>query len=184
MRRTVCLAAIALVLGGCGTAETGDRPPLQARPAEPQRAELRWRETYPAAEGERLVFEVGTLDVTAEGWSVTVAVTNRTPFRFEIDTGPAAFGFGLMLFATGDLETAEDANREGRLPAIRPATTIEPAAPALLFPRATWRTTLSAPGSLANGSFVRVVFGTLLGLDGAPEEFQRVSWYTDHSHWL
>lgn len=184
MRRTLSLIASALVLGGCGTAGSGDRPVVQARAAEPQRAELNWREPYPAATGERLVFEVGTLEVNEDGWSASVAVTNRTPFRFEIDTGATDYGFGLMLFPTGDLKAVEDANREGRLPAIRPAASIEPRPPDILRPGATWQATLSAPGSLANGSWVRVVFGTFLGGPDAPTEFQRVVWFTDRSHRL
>ena len=157
---------------------------MQARRAEPQQAELGWREAYPAATGERLVFEVDALDVTAEGWSTTVAVTNRTAFRFEFDDGPTDYRFGLMLFPTGDLKAVEDANREGRLPAIRPATTIEPQPPDVLRPGATWRATLSAPGSLADGSWIRVVFGTFLGEADAPEEFRRIVWFTDRSHRL
>jgi hypothetical protein len=184
VRRTVAFLLLVLVAAGCGTAETGGEPVRPARPAEPQRAELNWREAHPAATGERLVFEVGTLAVTAEGWSVTVAVTNRTPYRFQIYTGPADYGFGLMLFPTGDLKAVEDANREGRLPAVRPAARIVPEPPAILQPGATWRGTLSAPGSLADGSFVRVVFATFLGEQDAPEEFTRVVWFTDHTHRL
>ena len=185
MRRTVALLLLVLVAAGCGTEETGGEGPIPpARPAEPQRAQLDWREAHPAASGERLVFEVGTLAVTAEGWSATVAVTNRTPYRFQVTTGPGDYGFGLMLFATGDLQAVVDANREGRLPAVRPATAIVPAPPATLLPGATWRGTLSAPGSLANGSFARVVFGTFIGEEDAPEEFARVVWFTDHAHML
>lgn len=174
----------AVVLAGCGTQESGGEPIRPARPAEPQRAQLDWRETHPAPTGERLVFEVGTLAVTADGWSATVAVTNRTPYRFQVSTGPADYGFGLMLFATGDLQAVVDANREGRLPAVRPATAIVPAPPPVLQPAATWRGTLSAPGSLPDGSFVRVVFGTFFGGPDAPEEFTRVVWFTDHAHML
>jgi hypothetical protein len=184
VRRTVALLLLVLGAAGCGTAETGGEPIRPARPAEPQRAELDWRETHPAARGERLVFEVGTFTLTADGWSATVAVTNRTPYRFQISTGPADYGFGLMLFPTGDLKVVEDANREGRLPAVRPATTIVPPPPETLQPAASWRGRLSAPGSLADGSFVRVVFGTFLGEAGAPEEFTRVVWFTDHAHRL
>jgi hypothetical protein len=186
VRRTVSLLALALALalGGCGTAETGGQPVPRAQPAEPQRAELDWRESYPAAAGERLVFEVRTLAVTADGWSAAVAVTNRTPFRFEVDSGPADYGFGLMLFADNDLKALEEANREGRLPAIREATTIEPSPPRFLQPRQTWRATLSAPGSLAEGSWVRVVFGTFSGQDDAPDAFKQVVWFTDRSHRL
>ena len=186
MRRTVALLLFVLVLvvAGCGSTEAGSEPDRPARPAEPQRAELGWRETYPAPTGERLVFEVGTLAVTADGWSTTVAVTNRTPFRFEVDTGPGDYGFGLMLFPTNDLKALEAANREGRLPPIRSATKIVPPPPELLRPGATWRTTLSAPGSLADGSWVRVVFGTFLGVEGTPKEFARVVWFTDLAHRL
>ncbi|HWL33856.1 MAG TPA: hypothetical protein VNP89_09655 [Gaiellaceae bacterium] len=184
MRRTVFLLALVLALGGCGTTETGGEPIRPARPAEPQRAELGWRESYPAAAGERLVFEVGMFAVTADGWSATVAVINRTPFRFEVDPGPADYGFGLMLFPTNDLKALEEANREGLLPAIREATTIEPRPPRFLQPRQTWRAMLSAPGSLAEGSWVRIVFGTFLGADDAPDAFKRVVWFTDRSHRL
>jgi hypothetical protein len=184
MRRTVSLLALALALGGCGTADTGGQPIERAHPAEPQRAELDWREAHPDAVGERLVFQVGTLAVTADGWSATVAVTNRTPFRFEIDTGPADYSFGLMLFPTGDLKAVETLNREGQLPAIRRATTIEPPPPKFLQPGQTWRATLSAHGSLVEGSWFRVVFGTFLGEKDAPDEFKRVVWFTDHAHRL
>ncbi len=183
MRRTIALLLLVLVAAGCGTEETGEPIP-PAHPAEPQRAQLDWRETHPAASGERLVFEVGTLAVTAEGWSATVAVTNRTSYRFEVSTGPADYGFGLMLFPTGDLQAVVDANREGRLPAVRPAKAIVPTPPAILLPGATWRGTLSAPGSLADGSYARVVFGTFIGEEDAPEEFARVVWFTDHAHML
>ena len=174
---------LAVVLGGCGGAESTDSLP-PARAAEPQHAELNWRESYPAATGERLVFEVGELDVTEDGWSVGVGLENRTPFDVAIDTGPADYGFGLMLFHTGDLEELEEANREGRLPAIRGARRIEPPPPPVLRAGGRWRGTLSAQGSLGDGSWLHVVFGTLRGLRDAPEEFARVVWFTDHAHRL
>jgi hypothetical protein len=184
VRRTFLLFALALTLGGCGTVEEGGERIARPHPAEPQRAELDWREFHPAPVGERLVFEVGTLAVTADGWSATVAVVNRTSLRFEVDTGPGDYNFGLMLFPTGDLKTVEEANREGLLPAIRPATGIEPTPPRFLQPGETWRATLSAPGALVDGSWARVVFGTFLAVGDAPEEFKRVVWFTDHAHQL
>jgi hypothetical protein len=184
VRRTVSLLVLAIVLAGCGTVESTGEPLPPARPAEPQHAELSWREYHPAATGERLVFEVRELDVTDTGWSVGVGLENRTPFAFEIDTGPGDYGFGLLLFRTGDLKEVEDANREGRLPALRRATRIEPEPPRILRPGGTWRGTLSAPGSLGDGSWLRVVFGTLRGSGDVPEEFLRVVWFTDRAHRL
>lgn len=184
MRRTVSLAALALALVGCAANEPEPRPLPPARAAEPQRAELGWRETYPAPTGSRLVFEVGELRVTENGWSARIAVSNRTEFAFAVETGPADYAFGLMLFASGDLKELDERNRQGRLPAVRRATRIVPAAPAALRPGTTWRATIGAPGSLADGSWVRVVFGTFVGQGDVPEELQRFAWFTDRSYRL
>ena len=43
---------------------------------------------------------------------------------------------------------------------------------------------MSAPGSLVDGSFVRVVFGTFVGEKDAPDEFKRVVWFTDNAYHL
>ena len=184
VRRTIALLALALVLGGCGTADTGSRPAVSVHAAEPQHAELNWREFHPTRIGQRLVFEVETLTVTLDGWSARIAVTNHTDLRFEIETGPGDYSFGLMLFPTGDLKTVQEANRQGVLPAIRRAVELDPAPPTFLQPGQTWRTTMSAPGSLVDGSWVRVVFGTFVGEKDAPDEFKRVVWFTDHAYHL
>lgn len=183
-QRALRLAALALVLGGCTASDPEPTPLPPARAAEPQNAELGWRETYPAPTGSRLVFEVGELDVTEDGWSARIAVSNRTGVAFDVETGPGDYAFGLMLFANGDLEEVEKRNREGRLPAIRRATRIVPAPPEVLRPGTTWRATISATGSLADGSWVRVVFGTFVGRGDAPEKLSRVVWFTDRSHRL
>src|SRR5918996_4219022 len=136
MRRTALLA-FALVLGGCAASEP-DQPPLPpARAADPQHAELGWREISRDKSGGQLVFAVDELDVSVTGWTARIAVSNRTSTAFDVETGPGDYSFGLMLFATGDLEAAEKANREGRLPAIRRATRIVPAPPSVLRPGAT-----------------------------------------------
>lgn len=180
MRRTVLLAV--LVLAGCGGAEP--QPVAPARAAEPQRATLGWRESYPAS-GERLLFAVDELDVREDGWSVTVAVTNRTNAAFGLGDSAAELDFGLMLFATGDLSELEDTARSGGLPPVRRATSAEPAPPDALAPGATWRTTLSARGSLADGSYLRVVFGPLTAAGEPPKGMEPVVfWITDRAHRL
>lgn len=181
MRRTVLLAVA--LLSGCGAAaETEQVPP--ARAAEPQRVELGWRESYPS-KGERIRFAVDSLAVSAEGWSVEIRVTNATRSSFTLGADRARLSFGLMLFATGELEELEEANRNGRLPAVRLAATMVPQPPDVLAPGATWRATLSAPGSLAEGSFLRVVFGPLTVVGKAREGVPPlVVWITDRSHRL
>lgn len=181
MRRTVLLAVV--LLTGCGQAvETEQVTP--ARAAEPQQLRLGWRESYPPT-GERLRFAVASLTVRAEGWSAEIAITNATRTSFDLGRDPARLSFGLMLFATGDLEELERLNREGRLPTVRLAATIEPPPPDLLVPGMTWRATLSAPGSLADGSWVRVVFGPLRAVGDPPEGLDPVvRWITDRSHRL
>jgi hypothetical protein len=182
MRRPLILAAAALWLAGCGGAEPEPLGP--ARAAEPQQAELGWRESYPAT-GEGLVFVVDELRVRAEGWSVDVAVTNSTRISFETAAAGINSAFGLMLFGTGDLAELEDAARAGGLPPVRRADTIEPQPPQVLAPNETWRATLSAPGSLADGSFVRVSFGPFRAEGDPPAGMEPVVvWITDRAHRL
>jgi hypothetical protein len=180
MRRTALLA-LALVLAGCGGAATEQQPRRDAVEAGPQSVQLGWREPYPPRASERLVFEVDSLEVTAGGWEAVVAVTNSTSVPFR--TSPR--GYGLMLFATGDLAELEDANRAGQLPPPRPAAAIEPLPPAVLSPQATWRGRLSASGSLPAGSYVRVVFGSFAAEGEPPEDMEAVvRWITDRSYRL
>jgi len=179
MRRTVLLAVV--LLTGCGpAAETEQVAP--ARPAEPQHLRLGWLESYPSAGERRLRFAVDSLTVRADGWSAEIGITNRTGSSFELGVDRARLTFGLMLFTTGGLDELERLNREGRLPTVRLAATIEPPPPDLLAPGATWRATLSAPGSLADGSWVRVTFGPLRAVGDPPEGLDPVViWITDRS---
>ena len=180
MRRTVLLAV--LLLTGCAASET--EPVLPARAAEPQHVELGWRESYPSR-GERIRFAVDGLDVRAGGWSVEIRVTNATRSSFELGVNRTQLSFGLMLFATGELDELEEANRDGRLPPVRLAATMKPPPPDVLAPGATWHATLSAPGSLADGSYVRVAFGPLRAVGKPPQDMQPVVfWITDRSHRL
>jgi len=181
MRRTVLLAV--LLLTGCADApEPEPIPP--ARAAEPQRVALDWLESYPST-GERLRFAVDVLTVRSEDWSVEIAVTNATRSSFELGANRAELSFGLMLFATGELEELEELSREGELPPVRLPRTIEPAPPDVLAPGATWRVTLSGPGSLADGSYLRVAFGPLRAVGEPPPDMEPVVfWITDRSHRL
>lgn len=185
MRRTLLLAAVVLVTACSGVEpETQTTPEGPSRAAEPQRAVLEWRERYPAS-GDGLVFEVGELIVRADGWSVTVAVTNRTKIEWEHDAGRATHGYGVALFATGQLSEVEEAAANQRLPSPRQARSIEPPPPHRLAPGATWRAKLSAPGSLADDSHLRVTFGPLYAVGDQPEGMERVIyWITDHAHRL
>jgi hypothetical protein len=181
MRRTLLLAGIAL-LAGCGG--TAQEPFVAARAAEPQEAELGWREPYPP-EGEGLLFVVESLEVTEKGWSARIAVENRTQVAFDAGGAAANLSYGLMLFRTGDLGELEAAASRGGLPPVRDAARIVPAPPARLAPGSTWRATISAEGSLADGSHARVVFGPLTALGDPPAEMEAtVVWITDHSHRL
>lgn len=181
MRRPLILAA-ALLLAGCGGVEP--EPLTPARAAEPQQAELGWRESYPAS-GERLVFVVDTLTVREDGWSVDVAVTNSTRIPFAAGGSRLNHAYGLMLFSTGDLAELEDAARAGELPALRRASTIKPEPPDVLAPKQTWRATLSAPGSLADGSYVRVSLGPFRAEGDPPGGIEPVViWITDRAHRL
>jgi hypothetical protein len=179
VRRTWILVAAALV-AGCGGAEP--RPVETGRAAEPQQATLGWQESYPGS-GERLVFGVQSLRVTRTGWSADVSVTNKTTVPFDTGADAAASAYGLMLFGTGDLDELESAARSNQLPAVRQARTIEPALPEVLRPNQTWRATLSAPGALPDGTWVRVSFGPLRAQGDPPPEMEPVVvWITDHAH--
>jgi hypothetical protein len=179
VRRTATLLA-ALCVAGCAGADADPFEP--SRPAEPQQAALGWRESYPP-KGQRLVFTVDTLKVTKEGWSARVAVTNRTGISFDTGGDAGASAYGLMLFATGDLDEVEDAARANQLPAVRQARTMVPPLPKVLAPNETWRATLSAPGSLADGSWIRVSFGPLRARGDPPPEMESVVvWITDSAY--
>ena len=93
--------------------------------------------------------------------------------------------FGIMLFATGDLDEVEQRGADGDLPGLRPARTFDPALPAKLRPGASWRGTVGADGALAAGRYVRVVFGPLVAEGDAPEGMPaQFFWITDHAHRL
>lgn len=183
MRRTLLLAVV--LLAGCGSVEPTQTESVElGRPAEPQRVELGWLERYPDS-GPGLRFAVDALQVTGDGWSVEIAVTNRTGVPLELGQHPAELAFGLMLFTTDDVDQLDQDARDGRLPTIRRAERIEPEPPAVLAPNTTWRAKLSASGSLADGTWVRVSFGPFRAQGDPPNDIEPViGWITDRSHRL
>ena len=178
MRWKLGLLAVVL-LAGCGaTSDLETVPPAHA--AEPQRAQLRWRESYPPS-GQRLRFAVDRLEILRDGWSAEIAVTNSTRIPFEL-ADPSQRVFGVMLFETANIDEITGA---ADLPPLRKAVKIEPEPPAVLAPNATWRATLSAPGSLAAGAFLRVSFGPLVARGTPPGGMEpTVVWITDKSYRL
>ena len=169
-----------------GPTDDGESPPEQSVAAGPQSAELSWRETFGPA-GEQLVFEVERFRVLAHGWKAWVKVTNNTSVAYDVGDPRATLdrNFGLMLFETGDAAELDERNRQGTLPAIRSATSYEPALPLLLEPNGTWSGVISAPGSLVAESWVRVVFGTLVAIGATNDVLEeRVVWITDRAYRL
>jgi hypothetical protein len=178
-----CLVVVALTLGaGCGPEPERQDVPL-ARPAAPQTATLGWRESY-GAEGQALRFVVDELRVTGSGWAADIGVVNDTRLPWRIERRVVS-RFGVQLFADDDLEALEEASREGRLPPERKARSFSPEPPAVLQPNAEWRATISAPGKLPGGAYVRVVFGPFTALREPPDGMgTSVVWITDHAHRL
>jgi hypothetical protein len=190
--RALVLVVLGAALAGFAFSSAAARmqddesPTERSIPAGPQTAELDWRETH-GPKGKKLVFEVERLEVHEEGWRVRIALTNGTPVPYKLDDARAAFhrSFGLMLFASGDHAELEQRNSDQTLPALRPATTYEPRPPSVLEPGASWRGTISAPGSLVAGSWVRVVFGALVAVGATGDELdESVVWITDHAYRL
>jgi hypothetical protein len=184
--RTMRCAPLLLLLvavTGCGAAATA--VPVTVK-APPQTAALDWQEPYPA-DTPALVFGVSSFTVTSGGWSAAVSVENRSTVGWKVGgaLGSAGYAFGAMLFPNDDLNELDRLNRSGNLPGIRPATSYVPRLPAVLAPHTTWRGTISAPGPLAGGLWVRLSFGAFTSVGTPPTGTQNpVIWFTDHAHQL
>lgn len=154
--------------------------------AGPQAAELGWRETYGGA-GEQLVFSVESLNVMQDGWQARLSVQNDTSISYELGDPRATLdrSFGLMLFSSGDAKELEERNASNTLPAVRAASRYHPVLPKILEPGASWEGTISARGALVAGSWVRVVFGSLISVGKPPEGLgENVVWITDQTYRL
>ncbi len=179
------LALVAVAAAGCTSSDGGVTVPATVR-APPQTAQLGWEEPYPAKQ-PALVFGVSSFTVTRTGWAAEISVENRSDIAWEVgDPRTAAqLAFGVLLFPNDDLDELERRNRDGTLPAIRHATTYAPALPLVLRPGKTWRGTISAPGALAGGLWVRLSFGPFVSAADPPEgAASPVVWFTDHAYRL
>jgi hypothetical protein len=179
MRRL--LLGLVLLATGCGAAAPEPLP--EARAAEPQRASLGWSESYPKG-GERLVFGVESLEVTADGWSSRISIENRTKIPFKLGNGPP-LALGLVLLPDDDLKTLDRVtSRDGLL--LREPRTIEPRPPDVLSPGETWRAIISSRGSLADSAYVRISFGPLVAQGEPPPDMEQstVVWITDETYQL
>jgi hypothetical protein len=181
----VALAALALstTAGRLGGGKSETEPSVAAGP---QSARLDWREPYGSG-ANRIVFEVERMEVGPVGWSARVAITNDTPVPYALGDPGATLDreFGVKLFATDDPDELERQIANGTLPTTRAARSFDPALPKILEPGATWRGAMSAPGALAAGSFLRVVFGPLLSVSTPPEGMSdNIVWITDNAYEL
>ena len=179
------VVALALLAAGCGSSGGSSTVPTLSK-APPQTAGLDWSEPYPAVK-PALVFGVASFTVTPGGWRADISFENRSDVGWEVgDVRYAStLAFGVMLFPNDDQNELERRNRAGTLPAIRPAMTFRPALPDVLRPGATWKGTMSAPGALAGGLWVRISFGPFVALGNAPKgASSQVVWFTDHAHQL
>ena len=193
MSRTTIIVLVALgaTFAGFAIASSAERlrgtddSSTPSMPAGQQRAKLDWREVH-GEPGEQLVFTVDWIEVTEPGWRAAIGIENETSVTWRLAPGAIPDGtFGLALFETGELDELDERNRARTLPAVRSATSFEPELADELDPGASWEGVMSAQGALVAGSWVRVVFGTLIATGVPPEGYaETFVWITDSSYEL
>jgi hypothetical protein len=192
VRRATALWLLAgtFALAGCGATADGTSPPV-TQAAGAQTAALHWVEKA-GSQQSGLVFRVRSFSVTPNGWRAAISMTNQTGATFTIDgyRDPLENAFGLMLFRTGSHAELEQRNAGLTLPVLRQAMTFAPPLPTTLRPDATWSGTVSAPGALPSGLWVRLVFGAFVPKPAMPDSLRRqgagndLVWITDHAYRL
>jgi hypothetical protein len=183
VRRLLLAAALLLGAGTAAGCETTSQPPPPARAASPQRADVAWVEPT-AEQGPRLVFEVDRVEVTEDGWRAAIAIENQSGVAWDVGRTPeaAALDFGVMLFATGELDELERRNRDRAMPGLRRAQLITPQPPPVLDVGDRWEGTIEATGALAADRWLRVSFGPLFARDTPPEGLPRdLLWISDNA---
>ena len=116
---------------------------------------------------------------------MTIRNETAVPWRMGDARAASDVPFGVMLFATGDLDEVTKRDSERDLPGIRDARTVRPALPALLQPGDSWEGSVSAPGALAAGRWLRVVFGPLVAVGDPPQGLpQPLAWISDNAYLL
>ena len=180
-RASLALLAVLVAAGAAACTSSGVTLP-PASPASLQEAQVNWVEPT-SSKPPRLVFQVRRIHVTPNGWSARVAIRNDSGIGWEFgDSQASTAPFGVMLFATGEMSELERRIQERDLPGLRGARTVKPAPPAILGPGQFWEGTIAAPGALAAGRWLRVVFGPLLAHGTAPPSLgQELSWITDNA---
>jgi hypothetical protein len=185
VRPLLLLVLVAFLATACAEESPEPTPPAKAAP--PQFKELGWIERFEQG-GATFVFRVRSLEVLPDGWRAEISVTNGTNVRYSVAAPDASAQrvFGVMLFRSGDLSEVEERSASGELlPGIRRAQTFRPALPLVLEPDETWSGTIGAPGALAVGRWLRVVFGTFVPIGESPEGFpEELIWITDHTYRL
>jgi hypothetical protein len=184
MRALVLAVLVGIAATACSEETPPAAPPAEA--AKPQSKDVGWVEVYRQGSAS-FTFRVHSLEVLADGWSADVSMTNGTKIRYSVGDPDETLErlFGVMLFRTGDLREVEELNAGGSLPGIRRAEMFRPQLPLVLEPDSTWRGTLEAPGSLAAGRYLRVVFGVLVPIGDPPEGFPPdLVWITDNAYLL
>ena len=91
-----------------------------------------------------------------------------------------------MLFPNGDQKEFERRVSSFDVPALRAATRYQPVLPVVLEQGVTWRGTMSAPGALPGGLWVRFSFGPFSSVGEPPKGLPAtaITWFTDHAYHL
>ena len=195
MSQTTLIVLIALgatfagfVLASNAQRLSGDDTEIETSVAAgPQTAELDWRETA-GSPGEQIVFTVDRIDVTRDGLERARRHRERHLGRMGARSGrdarrlvrAAAVRDGRRRGARGaepERHAAGDSRSDART---------RRSSRGILEPGASWEGEISARGALVAGSWVRVVFGTLVAVGSKPpEEFdETLVWITDHAYEL